>query len=740
MGFFGRTGWVLLLLGIVMSSAWAQESTDIQKDYQIHIRPVEGDFLLDGRPDEAFWMNADSVNRFWLKSPRLEADAEPATVVRLAYDDDFLYVAAWCVETEPVNVQTLRRDVDYFRGDGFGVVLDPINKHTYGYFFGSSPYGTQIDGILLGIGQDVSTSWDGTFYTETQRSDRGWTLEMAIPLRTLRFDAENRTWGIQFVRNVITRNEVQTWTPVPLQFGPLDINFTGQLIWQDMPGSQITNVSVIPYLLAGTQKEPPAQDPVSNLFQGGIDARIGLGSALNLDLTLNPDFSQVDIDEQPVNLTRFNIRLPERRTFFLENTDVFSEFSLNTLRPFFSRRIGLDDEGGTVPILYGARLSGNVSSATRIGVLNMQTGSSSSTPSQNYSAVSVNQQIFSRSRIAALVTNRQAFTEGQFEKADYGRTAGLEGNYRVPSGKLEVWGSMHASFKPDISGDQVCWTTGTAYNGERFKGYINYSGAGENFYADMGFVQRIENYDASRDTIIRLGYHQLYNDMSWTTYPKSSSSLFNRHWLQAINSVILNPGGSLNETLHSLTYNFFFKDRRFFQVWSRLEQIHLLFPTTFVSDGEPLPADDYTFVQAGAFFDTDTRKPWYFLVGASGGQFYNGNIVSGQTGVTYRVMPYGSLGFRLNYNHLDFPDDYGRAEIINMTARLDFTFTRNVFWTSFVQYNTQREIFNINSRFQWRFAPLSDLFLVYTDSYDTPGQFRDRVRTLVLKLNYWWTI
>ncbi|MBK7343859.1 MAG: carbohydrate binding family 9 domain-containing protein [Saprospiraceae bacterium] len=401
MAFFGRTGWILLLLGTGMSSTLAQESTDIQKDYQIHIRPVEGDFLLDGRPDEAFWMNADSVNRFWLKSPRLEADAEPATVVRLAYDDDFLYVAAWCVETEPVNVQTLRRDVDYFRGDGFGVVLDPINKHTYGYFFGSSPYGTQIDGILLGIGQDVSTSWDGTFYTETQRSDRGWTLEMAIPLRTLRFDAENRTWGIQFVRNVITRNEVQTWTPVPLQFGPLDINFTGQLIWQDVPGSQITNVSVIPYLLAGTQKEPSAQDPVSNLFQGGIDARIGLGSALNLDLTLNPDFSQVDIDEQPVNLTRFNIRLPERRTFFLENTDVFSEFSLNTLRPFFSRRIGLDDEGGTVPILYGARLSGNVSSATRIGVLNMQTGSSSSTPSQNYSAVSVNQQIFSRSRIAA---------------------------------------------------------------------------------------------------------------------------------------------------------------------------------------------------------------------------------------------------------------------------------------------------------------------------------------------------
>lgn len=729
----------IVLVG-AMATALAQTGVTNQDSYQLRIRPIQGEIVLDGMPDEAFWMETDSATSFWLKSPRLEPNAQPATVVRMAYDEDYLYLAGWCTEQEEVNVQTLRRDVDYFRGDGLGVVLDPVNEHTYGYFFGSSPFGTQIDGIILGIGADVSTAWDGTFYTETRQMDWGWTLEMAIPLRTLRYSSENMTWGVQFVRNVITRNEVQTWAPVPLQFGPLDINFTGQLQWEESPGSRITNISVIPYLLAGTQKEPAADETVSNVFNAGVDARIGLGSALNLDLTLNPDFSQVDIDEQPVNLTRFNIRLPERRTFFLENTDVFSEFSLNTLRPFFSRRIGLDDDGGTVPILYGARLSGNVASDTRIGILNMQTGSSANTASQNYSAISINQQVFSRSRIAALVTNRQAFTDGEFEKADYGRTAGLEGNYRIPSGKLEVWGAMHASFKPEIRGEQVCWTTGTAYNGERLKGYINYSGAGKNFYADMGFVQRIENYDASRDTVIRLGYHQIYNDMSWSTYPATSNSWFNRHWLQAINSVILNPDGSLNESLHSLTYNFFFADRKFFQVWSRREQVNLLFPTTFVSDGEPLPASNYTFFQGGAFFDTDSRRPWYFLAGASGGQFYNGSILSGQAGVTFRVMPYGSFGIRLNYNHLDFPEDYGRAEILNMTGRLDITFTRNIFWTSFVQYNTQREIFNINSRFQWRFAPLSDLFLVYTDSYDTPGQFRDRVRTLVLRLNYWWTI
>lgn len=325
---------ILILCG-VLGTTLAQTGVSNQETHQLVIRPITGEIILDGMPDEAFWMETDSATAFWLESPRLEPDAQPATVVRMAYDEDYLYLAGWCTEPEAVNVQTLRRDVDYFRGDGLGVVLDPINEHTYGYFFGSSPFGTQIDGIILGIGADVSTAWDGTFYTETRRMDWGWTLEMAIPLRTLRYSSENRTWGIQFVRNVITRNEVQTWAPVPLQFGPLDINFTGQLQWQETPGSRITNVSLIPYLLAGTQKEPAAEEPVSNVFNAGLDARIGLGSALNLDLTLNPDFSQVDIDEQPVNLTRFNIRLPERRTFFLENTDVFSEFSLNTLRPFF---------------------------------------------------------------------------------------------------------------------------------------------------------------------------------------------------------------------------------------------------------------------------------------------------------------------------------------------------------------------------------------------------------------------
>ncbi|MCF8237340.1 MAG: carbohydrate binding family 9 domain-containing protein [Saprospiraceae bacterium] len=732
-----RTGLLFLLVGISMSVCLGQ---DAQRDYQLNIRPVQGEIVLDGRPDEAFWMLADSATNFWLKSPRLEPNAKPATVVRMAYDADFLYLAGWCEEVNDVNVQTLRRDVDYFRGDGLGVVLDPINEHTYGYFFGASPFGTQIDGIMLGIGTDVSTSWDGTFFSETNRTDRGWTLEMAIPLRTLRFDSQNASWGVQFVRNVFNQNEVQTWAPVPLQFGPLDINFTGLLHWQEPPTSRSTNISVIPYLLAGTQKEPAAAEPVQNTFNAGLDARIGLGSALNLDLTLNPDFSQVDIDEQPVNLTRFNIQLPERRTFFLENTDVFSTFGTDAVRPFFSRRIGLDEQGGAVPILFGGRLSGNVARDTRMGLLNMQTGATASTDAQNYTAISVRQQVFSRSTIGALVTNRQSFEDGKLANRDYGRTAGLEANYLTASGKVEALGALHSSFKPDIQGDNLSWATGAAYNGQRFKGYIEYSGAEENFYADMGFVQRVENYDASKDSIIRLGYHQLANKMTWTTYPSSASSIFNRHWLQVDNAVVLNPEGSLNESSHSLIYNLFFKDRRYFQVWSRLQQVDLMFPTTFVSGGEPLPADQYRYLQGGAFFDTDTRRPWYFLIGASGGQFYNGSILSGQTGVTYRVMPYGSLGLRLNYNHLDFPDDYGRAEIINMTTRLDITFTRNIFWTSFVQYNTQREIFNINSRFQWRFAPLSDLFVVYTDSYDTPGQFRDRVRTLVLKLNYWWTI
>lgn len=734
-----RAGWpVFFLLLVALSFAMAQDPLANQQDYRIGIRQVTGEVVLDGIPDEAFWQEADSATGFWMKSPLVKPGAHPPTVIRLAYDDKFLYMAAWCREIAPVNIQTLRRDANYWRGDGIGIVLDPVNQHTFAYFFAVNPYGSQTDGLILGPNRSVQDDWDGRFFAETHREPGLWTAEMAIPLRSLRFSPGNTEWGVNFVRNVLNQNELHTWAPVPLQFGATDINYTGLLAWDRAPAQETSNIALIPYALGGYQKEPRADKPVQSVLDVGLDARIGLASALNLDLTLNPDFSQAEIDEQPVNLTRFNIRLPERRTFFLENRDVFTNFGTDDIQPFFSRQIGLDESGRTVPILFGARLTGNVAPDTRVGLLNMQTVSVRGQEAQNFSALALHQQVLKRSILRTLITNRQAFADGDFSREDFSRNAGLEAVYLSEDGNTEVWGKYHHAFYREAAGDNGAYAGGAAWRSRRFSASAEASGAGSGFRADLGFVPRLLNRNDSDNTTILLGFHQVQSQLTFSTYPEGKN-LFNRHWADFKPQVILNPDGSFNEARQDLSYSFFFRDRRFLQFSSVFQQVDLRFPTRFVRGGEPLPVAPYRFASGSVFFDTDSRRTWYFLSSLGAGQFYNGHLLRAQGGVTYRVQPYGSLGLNASWNRVRLPGTYGEADILNVTTRLDITFTREVFWTTFFQYNSQVQVFNINSRLQWRFAPLSDLFLVYTDSYDAmefPG-LNDRSRTLLLKVNYW---
>lgn len=694
---------------------------------------------IDGRPEENCWSFADEAEDFWMKSPLLKAPATPETRMRVLTDGKYLYFAAWCKEIAPVIVQTLRRDVQFGRGDGISVVLDPVHKHTYGYQFGVSPYGVQLDGVIPGIGASLQTEWDGVFYAEAIREDSIWTMEMAIPLRTIRFKKNNPVWGVQFIRNVINQNEVHTWSPVPLQFNENDINYTGHLQWErPLPGHG-RNIAIVPYVLSGIQKEPQVSAAPAWRHNAGIDAKIGVASALNLDLTFNPDFSQVEIDEQPVNLTRFNVFLPERRNFFLENRDIFDHFGGSGINLFFSRQIGLDESGRAIPILGGARMSGNILPKTRIGMMSMQTAETDDEASRNYSAIAIHQQIGSRSTIRTLLTNRQSVAEKQHQP-EYNRTASLEGAYLRKDGSLGIYGKYHHAFTPLFKNDNHAFNAGINYNSMRWAIRGDISGAAANFITDMGFVPRLYNRNDEDESLTRLGFYQMETKISFTTYP-AERSFINRHWGDLINNVILYDNGTFQESEHSLNYSFFYQDRRFLQGFSRLNVVRLEFPTSFVHGGAPIPPGVYSNLQGGGFFDTDSRKKWYFLVGAEGGGFYDGYLYRLRGGVSVRKQPFGSIALNASWNHIRLPDQYGNADIINITSKWDITMTKSLFWTTFLQYNTQAQVFNINSRIQWRFAPLSDLFFVYTDSYTTPdGIFRDRIRTFLIKFNYWWAI
>ena len=633
-------------------------------------------------------------------------------------------------------VSTLKRD-EFWDSDGFAVVLDPLNEATTGYMFGINIHGSQTD-VLLGGGsgfENYNGQWDNRWYVETKIHGDYWTFEIAIPFKSIRFKAGQNTWGVNFIRNDKQGNYLDVWAQTPRQFWVIDLGYTGQLTWDEAP-SKIKggNIALIPYLNTNYSQDFEEKEAAKTGFDVGGDAKIALNSSLNLDLTVNPDFSQVEVDRQVTNLTRFSIFLPERRTFFLENSDIFTRFGIPPVQPFFSRRIGLDEDGNSVPILYGARLTGNVTNSTRIGLLNVQTKATEDQLGQNYTAAAFNQRVLGRSTIQGMFINRQATEDGSFSEDDYGRNASLEFNYQSVDGKWQGWTGYHHSFKPDISQNNQFWNAGASYTGNVFSALIDWVNVGTNFYADVGFVNLLENYDAELDSTIRLGYRLLYIPLEWTFVPKNSGFI-NTHGFGVENLLNLDMDYQFVERSHEMAYNFEFSNSSELSILASLTETDLRFPFSF-TDGEPLPAGRYSYNSYGIEYSSDDRKLFQYSISAGTGDFYNGKITSVVTEFLYRRQPWGNFGLEVEYNKLTFPAEFGEEEIWAFSPRIEINFNRNLFWTTFLQYNTQADNFNINSRFQWRFAPMSDIFLVYTDNYGA-NPFLPKNKALVFKVNYW---
>lgn len=717
----------------------AQETFVLAPRPSLDIKRTASPIELDGYLNEAAWSATDVATDFWQKTPRNDLQAFSKTEVRLTYDDQFLYVGGRCYGEPNWIISTLKRD-EFWDSDGFAFVLDPLNAATTGYMFMTNPYGSQSD-VLLGGGtggENYNDEWDNRWYVESQILEDSWSFEMAIPFQTLRYEAGQTQWGINFGRNDKQNNLFDTWAQIPLQFWIIDLGYTGHLNWDEAPpNSSGGNIALIPYINTNYNQDfTEAEDGELGLSLGA-DAKIALSPSLNLDLTVNPDFSQVEVDQQVTNLTRFSIFLPERRTFFLENSDVFNRFGNDQTRPFFSRRIGLGEDGSAVPIDFGARLTGNITPSTRIGLLNVQTKASGAINGQNYSALAFSQRIFQRSTIRGLFTNRQAVNYQGAAAETYGRNASLEIDLQTADGRWQGGGGYHLSFEPGINEDHQFWSLNAAFRGRVFSTSINWTTVGTNYAADVGFVNRLENYDALRDTSIRLGYQQLSFPFRFNIVPQNSSWI-NQHRISFENEIFFDPSLKFVERSQELAYSIDLTNSSNFRVEAAFNEIDLRFPFSF-TDGEPLAIGRYHYETFGLSYDSDERKLFQYDLGALSGSFYNGRINAIEAGISYRRQPWGNFRLGFEYNRLAFPDAFGSTTIWAFSPRVEISFNRNLFWTLFLQYNTQADNLNINSRFQWRFAPMSDIFLVYTDNYAV-NVWGAKNRALVFKVNYWLVI
>lgn len=738
---------VIFINALIQSLCYSQENkpANFQNPDQVHVNYTKEDIVVDGDLSEPDWNEAEVANNFWMSFPvdDRRAKAEIQTEVRILNDEHNLYLGVICHGDDDYVIPTLKRDTDFPKGDGFGVVIDPINEKTNGFVFGINPAGVQTELLITGktgrrenlepgrTPDGTNIAWDNKWYSAVKNFPDHWVIEMSIPFKSLRFEDNKSVWGINFFRLDAGSNSIHTWSRVPIEFTELDLGYTGELVWDHPPKKVKNNISVIPYVLGSAYQDQETNATSENDFQAGVDGKLAITTSLNFDVTINPDFSQVEVDEQVTNLTLFDVRFPERRLFFLENSDIFEDFGIPPMRPFFSRRIGLDEEGNTIPIIYGARLSGNVTNDLRIGLMNLQTKKTDEFLSQNYTALAFHQQVFARSIFKGYFHNRQAFDSPQ---ADYNRNLGLEFLYRSRDGRIQSFAGYAKSFNPVSNSRDYFYNFGFGYDNKNISAYTNLAGIGPNYKADMGFFSGQEYYDAERDTTILIGYYHNYFRFSYTFYPEHNPKII---FHQAGMRYILDLDTALSPINNDLelNYNITFANTSRFETTFNHTIIELLYPFSFI-DQEPLPVDQYRYDYAKITFETDQRKRFSLRAGYSFGSFYNGTRIQYILGLKYRAQPWGNFAINFEQNNLSFPEPNGKDKLLLISPRIEINFSRSLFWTTFLQYNTQDDNFNINSRFQWRFQPMSDIYLVYTDNYFVEF-WGPKNRALVLKVNYW---
>lgn len=724
----------LSLLILLSYLAHANDSTSKVIPFVYNAITTNEKIKIDGVLDESIWQSIkplEFTQEHWPQNGRLPLNKTEAMITR---DENFMYVAFRCHDTnDKYIIQTLKRDFEFDQNDFVSILFDPLGQKNSAYIFGVSPAGVQAEAIANRF--DVDPNWDNKWFSAVKSHADHWIAEFAIPLYILRYDPNLSNWNLNLIRGDVKNYRFYTWVKIPQQYDGIDLGYLGKLEWDQQLPSKGGKITAIPYVNLTNNKDFKSVSKSTNDLGIGGDAKITLSSSLNLDLTINPDFSQVEVDRQVTNLTRFNVFFPERRNFFLENADLFSQFGDPESPIFFSRRIGLDEDRNAVPILGGARLTGNMGDKWRIGALSMQTKATSGQTGQNYSAFTLHRKIWSRSVVKALVTNRQGMQSGEFSKTDYGRNVSTEFVYQTPGGKLLSWLGLHQSYKKQFKNDRAMFSSGVWYNSKKFNTVNGIGYIGTNYTADMGFINQLDNYDAVRDTVIKQGFANFFNSTDYTFWTPDNKIL-NYHKLSFNSFGKYIPGKYINEWNNKLVYNLSFKSSAEISLSGNQNFARLLFPFSFTEDDEPLPEGNYHYTNFNVQFNSDVRKPFGIKLESTVGGFYNGTIKSAVIGFKYRRQPWGNFQMNFEYNDLQFPGIYGRAQFLLINPKLEFNFNRNLYWTTFLQYNTQADNFNINSRLQWRYKPMSDIFLVYTDNYAV--QFwGPKNRSLVVKVNYW---
>jgi hypothetical protein len=694
-----------------------------REKYRINIKQTDEKIIIDGNLDEESWKTAERTGKFQRVTPTDTGYAIAQTEVMLTYDESNLYVGVICHDPVPGKrpVESLRRDFSFGKNDNFMLFLDTYNDQTNGFAFGISAYGAQTEGLQYD-GTKVLYSWDIKWKSAVKSFDDKWVTEFSLPFRSIRYSEGDTEWGVNFGRLDLKNNEKSSWAPMPRQFPHCSLPFTGTLVWDKPMDKTGLRFSLIPYITGKTTRDFEAGEKTSWNGNAGIDAKMILSTSLNLDLTVNPDYSQVEVDRQQTNLDRFELFFPEKRQFFLENSDLFANLGSETVRPFFSRRIGLDNS-----VRAGARLSGNLSNNWRISLMDIQTGEKDDKPASNYLAAAIQRSVFSRSNVSAFLINKQVTdvrNDTSFSGNRFNRIAGLE--YNLASNDNRWTGKVfyHQSFLNRSTIKDAAMAANITFASQYLTATLNQSLVGTGYIAETGYIRR-------------RGYYEINPVIHYKFFPDSKIIINHGPGVKA--DMFFDPSLSLTDRETQLSYSI---------EWINKSTASIDFKETYIKLQGPFDPtntgglqldknEEFHWNEVGASYSSDPRNLFNVSLTGHIGGYYNGRRWTVNGEINYRVQPYGSLAMVTTYNNISLPSPYSSAELLLIGPRLDFTFTDKLFFTSFIQYNNQIDNLNLNLRFQWRFAPVSDLFIVYTEN-SFPAGYDIKNRGLVVKLSYWF--
>jgi hypothetical protein len=681
---------------------------------------IDTPIQIDGVLDEAAWELAPVVTDFYQQQPAEFELATRRTEVRFLYDDEMLYVGAVMYEPEPERLITneLKRDFSGSSGDGFGLLLDTFSDRRNAYGFLTNPGGAQRESLGYDNGRRNDANWHGVWFVRTAIRPDGWSAEYAIPFKTLRFpEGDSQEWGMNMVRWARRANETSTWAPVPRQFSHYNVAYAGRLrgIANAQPGR---NLQIKPFLTGQTGRNDPTGSGWDRDGDGGVDLKWGITSSLLLDATWRTDFSQVEADEQQINLTRFSLFFPEKREFFLESPSAFqiglvennNETARRELVPFFSRRIGLSSAGQPIPVTGGLRLTGRAGPHT-IGVMTMRTEDVDNRPADTFVAARLARELSSTMSASAFYFGR----ESAGGTDPFNRVIGSELRLR-PRRTVEVEAfAMHSSTPGTPGGFAGRGSLRVDAMAHRMRlGYVHVD---DSFRHDLGFVPR-------------RGIGTMFSTYSRVLRPASRRSRIREYTLTGQYDVTVDDRFQSSLTrVGGFTFGTLFMNtaevRAFVNsTFERLDEPFDIGPVLSVAPGV------YQFEDTGVAVDTNGSAALSGGFQLRAGEFWTGSQRTGSASVRYRFSAHLAAAATVSRSFVELPEGSFTGDLLGM--RLDWSFTPRMFLNAFVQYNGEADAWLSNIRFNLIHRPLSDIYVVWNETR-SPGVTR---RALMLKYTH----